>query len=299
MEMLEFLESDKEQVMNGLVKAGEPEAAQAVLEKELDRLLLKYNEECAEERMRESARHMLQTAKMMIPLISAAGETRIWSKNSSAGGSQGVKLTKTAIACIAGGILFLVGALAGLALSAGKEISVSAILASIPAAILGGGLLFWGGRLSLERRSSSSGRDDGSQQVEIRVNPDRVWACLRALVLSVDKSLQEVREAVNYEKSQLSASFGNGISPEEAELFSSLLEGAYSQMQEYPDDASVQEMISHLRYYLHRKQVETVDYGGGKREWYELLPGMQEMTIRPALVKDGVLVKKGLAVARQ
>ena len=124
MEMLEFLESDKEQVMNGLVKAGEPEAAQAVLEKELDRLLLKYNEECAEERMRESARHMLQTAKMMIPLISAAGETRIWSKNSSAGGSQGVKLSKTAIACIAGGILFLVGALVGLALSAGKEISV-------------------------------------------------------------------------------------------------------------------------------------------------------------------------------
>ena len=289
MEMLEFLESDKEQVMNGLVKAGEPEAAQAVLEKELDRLLLKYNEECAEERMRGSARHMRQTA----------GETRIWSKNSSSGGSQGVKLTKTAIACIAGGILFLVGALVGLALSAGKEISVSAILASIPAAILGGGLLFWGGRLSLERRSSSSGRDDGSQQVEIRVNPDRVWACLRALVLSVDKSLQEVREAVNYEKSQLSASFGNGISPEEAELFSSLLESAYSQMQEYPDDASVQEMISHLRYYLHRKQVETVDYGGGKREWYELLPGMQEMTIRPALVKDGVLVKKGLAVARQ
>ena len=51
-----------------------------------------------------------------------------------------------------------------------------------------------------------------------------------------------------------------------------------------------------VRYYLHRKQVETVEFGGGKREWFELLPGKQDVTLRPALVRDGVLIRKGLAV---
>ena len=136
----------------------------------------------------------------------------------------------------------------------------------------------------------------GEQHVELRVEPDKVWSCTRALVLSIDKSLGEVAEALRYEKSQLPASAGNGVSPEEADLFSSLLEAAYSQRQENPGDGTAQEMISMVRYYLHRKQVETVEFGGGKREWFELLPGKQDVTLRPALVRDGVLIRKGLAV---
>ena len=299
MEMTQLLEADKEQIMNGLAKAGTPEAAQTVVEKEFDKLLLQYNEECDEERVRSEARHMLQAAKMMIPMISAAGETRIWSKAGVSSGSSGIKLTKTAIACIAGGILFLVAAIVSLAAAAGKELTISALLGAIPAAILGGGLLFYGGRLSLDRKAGGSGggRAEETQQVEIRVDPEQVWSCLRAVVLSVDKSLQEAREAVNYERERIPEYEGNGISPEEAELFAGLLESAYSQREESTDDAPVQETISQIRYYLHRKQVETVDFGGGKREWFELLPGRDEMTLRPALVRDGVLVRKGLAVS--
>ena len=298
MEMLQFLEADKEQIRSGLVKSGTPEQAQTVLEKEFDKLLLQYNEECSEERVRGEARHMTQAAKMMIPLISAQGETRVWSKG---GGGSGTKLTVPAIGCIAGGILFIVAALAGLAIAAGSSLTVSSLLGSIPAAILGGGLLFWGGRLSLDRSAGGSNAKQGdeTQQVEIRVDPDRVWSCLRAVVLSIDKGLQEAREAVNYEKERLTESEGGGLAPEEAELFSGLLESAYSLREEVTDDSAVAETISQIRYYLHRKQVETVDYGGGKREWFELLPGRQDMTIRPALVRDGVLVRKGLAVSAQ
>ena len=38
--MIEFLDEDRERVMTGLKSAGTPEAAQKVLEKETDRLLL-------------------------------------------------------------------------------------------------------------------------------------------------------------------------------------------------------------------------------------------------------------------
>ena len=59
MEMMQFLEADKEQLMSGLAAAGTPEQAEHVLEKEFDRLLLRYNEECTLERVRDAARYML------------------------------------------------------------------------------------------------------------------------------------------------------------------------------------------------------------------------------------------------
>ena len=58
MEMIQFLEADKEQLMSGLAAAGTPEKAQSVLEKEFDRLLLHYNEECMEEKVRDTARYL-------------------------------------------------------------------------------------------------------------------------------------------------------------------------------------------------------------------------------------------------
>ena len=56
MEMMQFLEADKEQLMSGLAAAGTPEQAEHVLDKEFDRLLLRDNEECALERVRDAAR---------------------------------------------------------------------------------------------------------------------------------------------------------------------------------------------------------------------------------------------------
>ena len=87
MEMMQFLEADKEQLMSGLAAAGTPEKAQSVLEKEFDRLLLRYNEECIEERARDTARYLLQAAKMMVPMLSAAGDSKIWSDRAAGSGS--------------------------------------------------------------------------------------------------------------------------------------------------------------------------------------------------------------------
>ena len=294
MEMMQFLEADKEQLMSGLAAAGTPEKAQSVLEKEFDRLLLRYNEECIEERVRDTARYLLQAAKMMVPMLSAAGDSKIWSDRAAGSGSgSGFKFTVPAIACLAAGAVFLVGSVLGPSFSSANGFSMPAFLGGVPASVLGGILLFFAGRLSISGKRETS---SGEQHVELRVEPDKVWSCTRALVLSIDKSLGEVAEALRYEKSQLPASAGNGVSPEEADLFSSLLEAAYSQRQENPGDGTAQEMISMVRYYLHRKQVETVEFGGGKREWFELLPGKQDVTLRPALVRDGVLIRKGLAV---
>lgn len=296
MEWIQLLENDKEQLMGELAKAASPENAQKVLEKEMDRLLMQYNEECGEERLRDAARYMAETAKMMIPLISTGNETKIWSgsgSSSNTSGGEGHKLPALAIACIAGGILMLAGGLISMISFADGGIPASAFISAVPAAILGGGLLFLGGRLSLSKKTGGISAD---AKVEIRINPAGVWSCLRGVMLSIDKCLGEAQEVLNYERSRIKPVSGSLLSPEEAELFSGILESAYSRREEEPDDPSAQETISMVCYYLHRRQVETVEYGGGKREWFELLPGQKDMTMRPALVKDGTLIRKGLAV---
>ncbi|MBQ8054182.1 MAG: hypothetical protein IJ198_10320 [Lachnospiraceae bacterium] len=294
MEMIQFLEADKEQLMSGLAAAGTPEKAQSVLEKEFDRLLLHYNEECMEEKVRDTARYLLQAAKMMVPMLSAADDVKIWAKSSSGPESEGkFELSVPAIACLAAGAVFLIGSVVGPAAAAGSGFSMPAFLGGLPASILGGVLLFFAGRLSRNRKVQAGA---GEQQTEVKVNAEKVYSCMRALVLSIDKSLGELSDAVSYEKRQLPPSSGNGLPSEEADLFSNILEAAYSRREEDPDDNTAREIISAVRYYLHRRQVETVELGSGKKEWFELLPGKQEVTLRPALVRDGTLIRKGLAV---
>ena len=54
-------------------------------------------------------------------------------------------------------------------------------------------------------------------------------------------------------------------------------------------------MIAGIRYYLHGKNVETVDYSREQAGSFELLPGKKTGTLRPALMASGKLLKKGLA----
>ena len=54
-------------------------------------------------------------------------------------------------------------------------------------------------------------------------------------------------------------------------------------------------MISGIRYYLYRKNVEIVNYSREQASSFELLPGKKTGTLRPALMANGRLLKKGLA----
>ena len=46
---------------------------------------------------------------------------------------------------------------------------------------------------------------------------------------------------------------------------------------------------------LHRQQIEVVDYSEENARYFDLMPGASAGTIRPALIADGSLLKKGLA----
>ena len=98
------------------------------------------------------------------------------------------------------------------------------------------------------------------------------------------------------------------MDPAELELLSRLLEDAYGRRGE---DEQAEEEISQIRFYLHRKGIEAVDWtgdterqngtegggAGGRGGWFDMMPAFESGTLRPALVFDGRLLKKGMASA--
>ena len=47
--------------------------------------------------------------------------------------------------------------------------------------------------------------------------------------------------------------------------------------------------------YLHKQQIEVVDYSEKTKQYFDLMPGSGKGTIRPAMIADGTLLKKGMA----
>ena len=77
MKMIEYLDRDREQVMTNLRAVSTPADAQKILEKEADRLLLQYNEDCASVRVRDAASGMVQALRSSVPLLDTMGEPRV------------------------------------------------------------------------------------------------------------------------------------------------------------------------------------------------------------------------------
>lgn len=282
-DLIEYLEADRDRVLTGLKGAQTPEAAQAVLEKEADRLLLQYNEECSSVRVRDAASGMMQAVRSSVPFLDSMGEARVWRRNgasgsqSGSGGGFGSTGKTSAKGAGLSGILLGIGAVLTAAaffvpvLSTGGMAALPALLKGILLPVAGGGCLYFAGRSAGRnariRIGNSAGTDAPEERIEITIDPEKLWNSLRGAVLVVDRNLAAAREAEAYDRSKelTAASGGKGISAEEIELFSGLLELA---------DADSPQMAADIRYYLHKKDVDVLEWSAPNAAWFELLPGL-------------------------
>ena len=315
MKMIEYLEKDRERVMSSLRGAVTPADAQQVLEKEADRLLLQYNEDCTSVRMRDSAAGMIQALRSSVPLLDTMGEPRVWRRDGSGGNEAGTRSGGRNLSHIllGIGIVLTAAAFAVPALTAGGTAAMGALLKGLILPIAGGGCMYFAGKTSAAdtRIGIGSTKNAGpgsagapAQRIEITIDPEKLWSSLRGAVMVIDRNLEIAGEEEKYAlQKELSAAVGaKGITAEEIELFSGLLEMA---------DADSPQMAADIRYYLHKKNVDVLPWSAQNAAWFEMLPSMpgraaasksdssQEdavMTIRPALAQDGKLLKKGTAV---
>lgn len=356
MKMIDYLDRDRDRILAGLKGAHSPAEAQQFLEKETDRLLLQYNEDCASVWVRDAAVGMMQAVRSSVPFLDSAGEPRVWRRegygsygtgagsggndgsygnHGKAGGSGakggGFGRSLSGILLVVGAVITLAG-FAVPALSAGGTAAAGALLKSILLPVAGGGCLYLAGRTAGSGArigiGKTSGAGAGAERIEITIDPEKLWSSLRGAVMVVDRNLELAQEEESYARRKAAdtagAEGGIGLSADEIELFSGLLEMA---------DADSPQMAADIRYYLHKKDVEAVDWTPQYAAWFERLPALpgtavtggfpgpkgsaggisektgsaggsagsfksadeEVVTIRPALVQHGRLLKKGTA----
>ena len=316
MKMIDYLDKDRERVLASLRGASTPADAQQILEKEADRLLLQYNEDCTSVRVRDAAAGMVQALRSSVPFMDTMGEPRVWRRdgaggNTAAGSKKGGGLSGILLAA---GVILTLAAFAVPALSAGGTAAAGMLLKGILLPVAGGGCMYLAGRtagtdtrIGIKGQGSLTGGPDSApvQRIEITIDPEKLWSSLRGAVMVIDRNLEIAEDSEKYDrhKELAAAAGGRGITPEEIELFSGLLEMA---------DADSPQMAADIRYYLHKKEVDVLPWSAQYAAWFEMLPSLpgtassgknssgtdedRVVTIRPALAQDGRLLKKGTAV---
>lgn len=260
--------------------------APSVIETELDKLLLRYNESSESDREREAAAHMLHTLRIALPLMDSADETKVWEiKNEN---DRVHRLTGLSLVLLIVGIVVAVLAI----VFYGKEIPFVNLEIKEPMNyyLLCGAmvLMFFSGAAFMRPIGKAK---PAQQQVEIIMDPDEVYNKIRAAVLTIDQNLSEVASQEKWEKRAKPGEIdGHQMSQQEIDIFADLLAAAYSQ-----DGEFALEKIDDLKYFLHKQGLDIQDYSQENAMNFDVMPAQESRTLRPALVMDGTILKKGMA----
>lgn len=284
--LLGLLDADMEMIQAALNRDRSPAAAQSALEKALDRVSLRYAEQCADAPSRDAAQAQIRAIKSALPLMDAVGEVHRWQKEAEK--PRKGRMKPAAIALLAVGVVLELAVMLGLLITGGRLMGVVAILEAIVPAILGMAALFWAGvqfgRPEKRREDAPAVRD------EFLIDVEKVCHHLRGMMLLADSAVEGAHNRSAIERQRQAKSDQGPLDPAQAELFAGLLENGYAQ-----DNPDSRELVESLRFYLHGAGVEVVDFAPGRENWFEFLPARKPGTIRPALVYDDKLIKKGLA----
>lgn len=288
--LVALLDEDKEMVSASLARDPSIPAAQATLEKAVDRVMYRYGEACGDEALATSAQHILQAMKNTLPVMDTVGEVRTWNRQAQ-GQKNGLNFGPMSVALLVGGLVLVIAAVLGTLISGRFSGALAFIKAMLPAG-LGSAALFFAGIQAArprDRKRAPEGNED--VRTEYLVDGGKAWHCLRGAMLQADGQLERVREASAVARQRASQTgVGGKVDPKALDLFAELLETAYA-----AGDEGARESAAAIRFYLHSAGVDVVDYAPGKESWFEFLPAPRAGTMRPALAGEGKLIKKGLA----
>lgn len=287
MTLLGLLESDREMIMASLNRDRSPASAQAALEKALDRVSLRYAEQCGDPAGREAAQLIVKTVKSALPLMDAISEVRRWQKTVDRPAPRRMK--PAAMGLLAVGAVLELAVMLGLLITGGRLAGALAFIEALIPAVLGMAALFFAG-VKYARPDKPRREEPSQMRDEFLIDPERVWHQLRGMLLLADSAVEGARSRAAIERQQQAATAPGPLDRGQVELFSGMLENVYAQ-----NTPEGRELAENLRFYLHGAGVEVVDYEKGREQWFEFLPARRRGTIRPALINGDKLVKKGLA----
>ncbi len=282
-----LLEQDKERFLSLLSKNTSTVALIKDVEAEFDRLLYSFNNENENDAVKDAARQMIQTAKSTAAFIDTAGETKLWKK--TAYGSKPEKGKRSFFFWVL--LLLSICAFGGYSAYQYYIIHMpfKTITDFLPFLLLLPVVIFFFLAGVTSRRKAVEEQPD--LEAEVSTDIQKVYRAVLSAVLVIDRNLEDIRTEERIQLRKQMKEHKDSLDKEEIDLLAHILESAYSAKD---DDSSV-EMISQIKYYLHNKKIEVVDYSDENSAWFDFIPAYDEGTIRPAFVIEGMLIKKGLA----
>ena len=279
MKTADLLERDRERLMARLTKADNVEQTRSVFDDELGRIQLMYSESSEDPEMNEEAGYALSAIRAAIPLIDSTGEVKTYERAVSSSGGAFPILPAAAGACVC-----IVGAcLLAFFPSALMPVGLIAVIA-------GAVILFLAGMRAGKKNAKSPETD---RIVEVTTDHEKIYRNLSHALAVVDKNLDDAfvrRQVQKEEKTESMTDARDVLSYQEMELITGLLTSAYGA----PDETVSQTVISDVRYYLHKKGIDVLDYSEENRRMFSRMPGKRAATLKPALAKDGKVLSKGL-----
>ena len=245
-----------------------------VLQNELDRLLVQYNQDCADPVLQCAAAGLVRSVSRTVPVIEAAKDAKIWEFGGN--GKKAFPFWLLIDIWIAAAliVLFFTGA------ETGKVLAVAAFMGVAALQLY----------LMLQRRQTGT----KEQKAEIQVDAEAAWQALYAAALTIDHSLSEIAQELEALKRKDGSA--EVLTREQTELYAEMLEASCA-----GDGEDALEALESLKFHLHRLGVELVESQKEHPEWFETLPASHDLLrdgnglIRPAMVCKGKLLKKGLA----
>ena len=286
-DMQALLEKDKERFLNSASGAKSSAETVRAVQEELSRLLTLYNEEEKSDRVKEMANAMVESARTSAGFLDCDGESTIWSKAEYRSGYAKPKKSPWFWILLIAGIV-----LAG----AGGAVLVCLTDMLPPSQNMVIGLCLFGAALIalfVSGLISSKTKKKNAEDLYAETIPDaeKTYHILLACTVAIDRTLNRIRSEETLANKQALMDEKDGMKKEDIQLLSGLLESAYAER----NSEYAKEVISDVKFYLHKKQIEVVDYDGKNKALFERMPGGTPGTIRPALVIANTVLRKGLA----
>ncbi len=246
-----------------------------ILQNELDRLLVLYNQDCSDPVLQCAAAGLVRSVSRTVPVMEAAKDAKIWEHS-------GEKKKSFPFWLLAD--IWIIAALCFLFFAGGEQAKIAAAAAFMGSAALQVILL-------LRRKNT----DTAERKAEVLVDAEAAWQALYAAGLTIDHSLSEIGQELEAMKRKTGPDDAV-LTKDQTELYAQMLEASYAE-----DGEDALQAVESLKFHLHRIGVELVDSQKEHPDWFETLPASQDLLrdgrglIRPAMVCKGKLLKKGLA----
>ena len=277
MTLLEIYRSRKDSLAQRIKESKSLYESSGVISEALETMQYQYLSEADNQPVKDKLDDLIKMAKTSLPMIESVNKSKLWDNHENVAPKKKNPLP--------GFILLIIGVVLVYASFAQylfvRSIKFATVQSNFIVMGIGCLLILVAGFALFFRKKPKN-----KAVVEIMVDAEDLLNRFEEVIKSIDAILAKEKEAATKTKQLVDSA----INDDEVQLFSYLMEAKYSAQ---PDFAM--EQLSEVEHYLTKMDVLIVNYSKGNEKYFDFLEGDEDKTVRPALIRSGEIMAKGLA----